>query len=226
MDIVIARYAEDMGWLSELDDLGLSPTNIFLYNKGPPIHPDPRYTTILLDNLGRESHTYLHHVIENYDRLADVTLFLPGSVWSRFDKWSVLCDIAKALSVQAKSAIICHTRRDFIEKEYFFSLNNWVTTNAENRQLHTESQLVPSKIRPLGKWFEHHFPGEDFSTISFWGVLAVSREDIRKRPVEFYKKLLEELNYKDPEVGHYIERSWKTVFSIDNSNVLSDEGHW
>lgn len=224
MDIVIARYAEDMCWLSELDDLGLAPTNIFLYNKGPPIHPDPRYTTIPLDNLGREAHTYLHHVIENYDRLADVTLFLPGSVWTRFDKWSVLYDIAKKLTVKPASYIICHRDKHFLDIDYPFKIDRWAVTNSENRSMNSESQLLPSKIRPLGKWFEHHF-SEEFKAVSFYGIVAVSREDIRKRPVEFYKKLLEEVSHKDTEVVHYLERVWKTVFSIDDAHTLSDQGH-
>ena len=34
---------------------------------------------IKLKNIGREGHTYLSHIINNYDKLADITIFLPGS---------------------------------------------------------------------------------------------------------------------------------------------------
>ena len=38
------------------------------------------YKTINLPNIGREAHTYLYHIINNYDNLADINVFLPGSV--------------------------------------------------------------------------------------------------------------------------------------------------
>ena len=33
-----------------------------------------------LPNVGRESHTYLHHIVANYDHLASVTVFTQGSI--------------------------------------------------------------------------------------------------------------------------------------------------
>jgi hypothetical protein len=33
-----------------------------------------------LDNIGKEGHTYLHHIINNYNNLANVTIFIPGSI--------------------------------------------------------------------------------------------------------------------------------------------------
>ena len=61
-----------------------------MYTKGPvPLERlrelIPRATTnvLRLPNLGRESHTYLHHILENYDELPEVLLLLPGTKKSR-----------------------------------------------------------------------------------------------------------------------------------------------
>lgn len=66
MQIVVAHYRESLDWLESFRD-----RDLVIYEKSPE-HPQA------LPNVGREAHTYLHHILENYDRLADVTVFLQG----------------------------------------------------------------------------------------------------------------------------------------------------
>jgi len=70
-EIVVARYNEDLSWLKNLP----KSIKITIYNKG---NDDIEYSFIKLPNVGRESHTYLHHIINNYDKLADQTIFCQG----------------------------------------------------------------------------------------------------------------------------------------------------
>jgi len=70
-ELVIARYNEDLSWLKKLP----KSIKITIYNKG---NDDIEYPFIKLPNVGRESHTYLYHIIENYDKLADQTIFCQG----------------------------------------------------------------------------------------------------------------------------------------------------
>lgn len=76
-EIVVARYNEDLAWLNKLDDNII----ITVYNKGEnnivKINK-PNVKIIKLPNIGRESHTYLHHIISNYDNLADQIIFCQG----------------------------------------------------------------------------------------------------------------------------------------------------
>jgi hypothetical protein len=67
----------------------------------------------------------------------------------------------------------------------------------------------------LGKWIEARFPGETLTCIGYRGVATASRIDIQKRPREFYEKLIGELQTQNPEVGHYIERAWPLILSVD-----------
>lgn len=46
-------------------------SNVIIYNKGTP----QRCNQILLNNVGREGHTYYKHICDNYDNLADYTFF-------------------------------------------------------------------------------------------------------------------------------------------------------
>ena len=72
MDIVVARYTEDLGWLDAFNGF-----NIFIYNKGRD------GTGIKLDNIGREANTYLYHIVNNYNNLND-SCFLQGNPFHHY----------------------------------------------------------------------------------------------------------------------------------------------
>jgi hypothetical protein len=72
-EIVVARYKENLDWLKKIKKS--KDIKITVYNKGPD---DISINAIKLPNIGRESHTYLYHIINNYDNLADQTIFCQG----------------------------------------------------------------------------------------------------------------------------------------------------
>ena len=49
--------------------------------------------------------------------------------------------------------------------------------------------------------------------MAYYGVFSASRDHIKNRGVDFYRELLRELSVsQNPEVGHYVERSWLAIF--------------
>jgi hypothetical protein len=72
-EIVVARYNENLDWLKKIKKS--KDLKITVYNKG---QDDIDLPFIKLPNIGRESHTYLYHIINNYDNLADQTIFCQG----------------------------------------------------------------------------------------------------------------------------------------------------
>lgn len=219
MDLVVARYEEDISWIKNIpEDLY---TRIIIYNKGSDAKFDfPKSQVISLPNLGRESHTYLYHVIQNYDTLADITFFVPGSAWTRDDKQARVKRIVDYLQKDRTSIIIGYKDNQMIQDAYNFSIDTWTVTNEENRRKNPDSSLTPSVDRPLRNWFEKRFAGDSVNCVSFTGILAVSRDDIRKRPKEFYEGLYLEHSHTNPEVVHYSERVWKNIFSINDENCI------
>jgi len=221
VDLVVARYEEDISWINSI------PKDIYdrviIYNKGGDAEFNiDRSEVKNLPNYGRESHTYLSHVIDNYDNLADLTFFVPGSAWYRDDKKQRVLRIVDYLKNGNKSYIIGHKGDNIINETYNFSIDNWTVTNEANRQKNPDTSLVPSQERPLRNWFNKRFPSEQLSCVTFTGILVASREDIQKRPIEFYRGLLAEHSHTNPEVVHYSERVWKNIFSIDDSNCISE----
>ena len=69
-ELILARYNEDISWIDKVD-----VEKITIYNKG---EDNLKYKYIKLPNIGRESHTYLYHIIENYDNLTELTIFSQG----------------------------------------------------------------------------------------------------------------------------------------------------
>jgi hypothetical protein len=84
VDVVLARYDEDLSWLAEETILSQPGMRTLVYGKSenakaPSSLPD-HTKLIVLPNVGRESHSYLHHVVEHYDDLADWTVFSQAGV--------------------------------------------------------------------------------------------------------------------------------------------------
>jgi hypothetical protein len=215
VDIVISRYEEDLSWLNKIKPSEYS--KLYIYNKGSPISvPLPNVHMESLPNLGRESHTYFHHVINNYNNLADMTFFLPGSLWALDSKKLKFFRILSSIKSDFRSTILGHTDKLFIDGQRDFTIDSYTITNEENRKNNPDTSLHRSDYRPLNKWFTKHFPKEEPSCISFNGIMAVTQESIQKHPIEFYQNLLAEHSFKNAEVVHYSERTWKNIFSIDN----------
>jgi len=72
-EIVVARYNENLDWIKKIKKS--KDLKITVYNKGKD---DIDVPFIQLPNIGRESHTYLYHIINNYDNLANQTIFCQG----------------------------------------------------------------------------------------------------------------------------------------------------
>lgn len=82
MDLVIARYSEKVDWLLEVPE----NINIILYNKGEddiPGRVQKRLDRLVkLRNFGRESETYLHHMLHADLPSGGSTIFCQGDPFS------------------------------------------------------------------------------------------------------------------------------------------------
>lgn len=73
MTMVVARYNENLDWLKTV------PWNYIVFNKGRKNLPKWIKNAIKLPNIGREAHTYLTFIVDNYDHLPDYTMFVQGN---------------------------------------------------------------------------------------------------------------------------------------------------
>ena len=78
--MVLARCNENLDWWFNSSVRKLI-NRTFVYNKGGPITipNEPSNFIEEMPNAGRESSTYIHHIIKHYDDLGDYTIFLQGN---------------------------------------------------------------------------------------------------------------------------------------------------
>jgi len=96
-----------------------------------------------------------------------------------------------------------------------FQLDEYVASNPKN-QADAEGAmrtLKPAPVRPFGPWFKRLWPDLHRVVVCWTSIFAVNRAHITHHPLAYYQRLEAMLNdHPNPEVGHYMERSWGAVF--------------
>lgn len=213
IEIVISRYNENLEWLNEY------PFNEFtytVYNKGvnSDFEKNRVNKIITLPNVGRCDHTYLYHIVKNYNNLANITVFFPGSIHLPNKKGKAINILERIKNNKYQSAIfVGEYTVNLKEKFYNFKLDHWSPSDTDNAKLCTNNNLYPCLVRPFGKWYQLHFGNLIVNHYSINSLFSIDKRDILKHPKSRYTFLLKQLGVHDnPEVGHYIERSWSAIF--------------
>jgi hypothetical protein len=69
VEVVVSAYREDLSWLPALQTRRLvgDAAMLQVYAKHVDTRVPSGIPSIALPNVGRCDHTYLHHIVENYD---------------------------------------------------------------------------------------------------------------------------------------------------------------
>ena len=210
-----------MTWLNNLGDF--PDRNVYIYNKlKGSTYAKSRFRNEFLENIGKCDHTYLAHVIKNYDRLAEFTLFITP----HYDE--------HVISEQRNESVLnffskCNQARDYVDANEYFSLacNNYICKNF--RLAHWDSRLKPNKDNlTFGDWmlknvepkFENYVRRHGLY-YTFGGTFCVEKKYILSRPLSFYVKLMEQFDVNDSEVAHFFERAWFYIFNLHKIDKLA-----
>jgi hypothetical protein len=210
--IVLSRYKENVGWVCDYDDEDLQ---IFIYNKGITSSnvKSKNIKTINRPNLGRESESFLYHIVENYDNLSDLIVFTQA--WP-FDNIPSFFDYIDNDLMLEKA------------ENYFNWYGEKYKTCDENGapEIYPISSGHPNKFnRTLKIIYEETFEKECPKEIRFKsnGSFCVTKDLVLKNKKEIYEKLIKFLIYEEqvdydgifkynPYEGHIIERMWGLIF--------------
>ena len=207
--IVIARYNEDLSWVKSVH---WGDSQVFIYNKGQKIDElFPSCVTIIdLDNIGRETHTYLHHIVNNYGELPEKIIFTqahPDDHVSENFKSDFLdfLNSSDGFKYFSKNVLEMGIDPDGVEESGILNGALW----RNKHSLRSCCVTVPFELIPQiesKKWI--------FGTGAIFGV---SRELISKNSKEFYQRCIDILNKSsdivNPPEGHAFERSWYLIFN-------------
>ncbi|MHC1789077.1 DUF3431 domain-containing protein [Solidesulfovibrio sp.] len=204
VEVVVARYREDVAWTARL---GLPVT---IYDKsGAP-------GELALPNIGRESHTYLTHIVRRYDALAGHTVFVQGAPFDHMPPGTTAESFAERIRQNVRLGL------DFTGFAFFKLKCDRLGRPHQMAEaaLHGRRPGFGKDI-PVGAVYEQLFAGpvpERFLVTAPAGMLFVSSRRILARPLDFYRCALE-IVAADPDdagnTGHAFERLWPVIFNGD-----------
>lgn len=199
--IVIARHEENLEWILEKK---YGPANVIIYNKGKREITDcvsKDYVIVSLPNVGREAHTYLTYILQHYDRLPAVVHFTQGGIDDHGDRMQ--CELFNFTGMYSENTTYAYFTEGLSADA---RIGNYLG-----------SDVSPSEVNGI-TWFSRYVNphinlAEEKIHMWYAGIFSVKREMILKRPRSYYEMLYGQLQYDvNPEVGHFIERSWFYIF--------------
>jgi hypothetical protein len=190
-EIVVASYKEPMNWLRHLpkeDDRQYKLTVSNSNNRDSIPFAD---RTTLIENAGREAGHYLRFIIDNYDDLLPVTVFLQADPWPH--SFSYVDDLLEIL---------------------------YGTPNFEHPMCYlgatyggggvpVQKYTLTDHILRLG-WGSTPYPAG--TPIQIGAQFYVKKDTILKRPKEHYEGIYSASFDPDISLGHALEGHWGRVF--------------
>lgn len=200
--IVVAKYNEDISWISKID----KDIKRYVYNKGQ----DDLLNSIRLPNIGREAHTYLVHITENYYNLDDFLIFTQGNPFDHVPDISQFNELGNTIGYQS-----------FVKL-----FGNYIKGEIISAKLHPARRL---RANPSNQWMQFSSKSEitpnylhqrlfgtdikDDTWVSTNAIFSIDKETILKHDKEVYIYLLELFNRQDQNwMAYVLEYFWTLLF--------------
>lgn len=193
IELVVARHEEDLAWLRRVP----RGVKVTVYEKGAGAP-----NAVPLPNIGREAHTYLHHLVERYDTLAAWTVFCQGRPFDHVPdfhrKLRKLTAVAPNEGFEWWGFVI--DQDDRIGSRLFM---DW-SKNTDRRRLDMATFWAALWSEPCPEAFTF-FLGAHF---------GVSAALARRQPRSFYEQA-RQISATMPDAAHCFERCWDRVFGVN-----------
>ena len=192
VNIIIARYQEDISWSDQYSDYRT------IYNKGDTLNCE----STSLPLIGREAYTYMYHVVNNYNNLADHTVFSQGHPFDHAPSFHEVVDNL-LINGQQENFVWLSTRL----------IDSSLNENKDNYLYGYEMNFEDNFFKIFkDKKVKHSF------TFGAGAEFIVSKESIQKRTLDFYRNILsliEEENDINGPLPYQLERYWRLIFDYD-----------
>ena len=162
----------------------------------------PNCKQIMSDNIGREGHSYLTHIINNYDNLADLTIFMQDDFYNHLFRLSYFFD----------------KLNENMDKEFYQFPCSWRVGDGYSTfsrpVINGYVDLITTQpdsfsVKKFAEKFELNLPSHYVSeTCAFF---FVKKERILRHSKEKYKNILDWLLTFDGN-GYTLEHAWTIVF--------------
>lgn len=177
--------------------------NIYIYSLVDINDPTSALPNVIrVNDKGTEVMLYLYHIVNNYNNLANSTIFVTDKDLVTNETRNLITNLIEKSFADSKNYY-------YLKYENFQDIYSFSTQDNDN------------KIKPYGKWFNLRFSDVRFDYITIYNMLAIRKTNIYNRTLEFYKQLLNDS--KNPELELYISKSWCAIFQSFNieNNVIN-----
>ena len=205
--VVLARYDEDVSWIQ--DYAQRTDVKFIVYNKGEPltgsVQSSQNVDIIPIRNLGLEAGTYLHHIVHNYDNLAELTVFLQAAEPTHIPPGHLYPGV---------------TFEDYLKKPLYVPT---ILVTADMKEVSyrkgyhgfgpVEASFNPCPADGLDRWF-------NFGPFSYWDIVQGRR--IKEQSAEFptLESMWSSLLPRIPYPKHAIAMSHGAQFSVSRQNIV------
>jgi hypothetical protein len=197
--LIISRYKENVDWIQNIYNF---VEKIFIYNKNNENDiknlQDKKISVINLPNIGRESNSYLYHIVNNYEDLQNHNIFLQGNPYDHCKNLDyTLNEISK-----------------YSDDNIFLPLNKVVVENNKSkyRKTHPHTNGLPIEYF-MNILFNIKTDPLETILVNYGAQFIVSKNIIQKRSRSFYDFLLKLNSRKNSTLEPYIfERLWLYIF--------------
>jgi hypothetical protein len=194
-ELVVSYYKENLTWLNNVKDY-----KITIYNKSGIDIPN----TIRLENIGREMHTYFHHIVTNYDNLSDWVFFTQGEPFDHVKNYDWILDVfPNSLGYSKLNVDDCHFFTNGIFKNMLVSLS-------DGRPHH-------NPVLNINSLWQELFVTPPVNQYPFVAgcLFCVTKEQIRMRDISFYEKCVKITEEREQSPWEF-ERM---MFYVFNKNI-------
>lgn len=214
LQLVIARYKESVAWLPEAD------LPAIVYDKSG----DAPSGHIPLPNVGRESHTYLQHILGSYPDFPGHTAFLQADPFMHLPQGMDAAELGQELRRLAARGV------PFKGLAYYSLKCDRLGRPHDLKEPHSKGKWPGwGRDIPVGEVYAELFAGavpERYHARGAAGCFIVSRERLLSRPMALYQRALD-IVLADPRdernTGHAFERLWSLIF---NGHAVLHEGRY
>mmetsp|Transcript_66810 Transcript_66810/g.201701 ORF Transcript_66810/g.201701 Transcript_66810/m.201701 type:complete len:544 (+) Transcript_66810:79-1710(+) len=219
LDLVVATYSANLDWVDAT--LRQMPgARLRLYCKGN-VSQDPR--CIRMENVGTEEYAYFTHILDNWDNLADITIFtidnMQNAAHYKPTNWECLQGVVQRFnSAEKQGSFHGYHAVSYFPLSGRYDISKYHASAGEEKV-----DLCRPSASPYGNWYRRFINPSDpwlrrvnCTTASMHGIFAVTKDRIRRHPKSRYSDLLREVElcrgFNAFVAGHYMERSWAPMF--------------
>jgi len=190
VNIVVSKYNENIEWTKKINH------KVTIYDKSE----NPVQGSIKLKNVGREGETFLYHIVNNYDNLDDVTVFLQGNP---FEHLQLLVGWRAHLTPEEIDIVI-----DKINTE----INDSCDFTTFYQVLYNDPSRV-NGVNTSEACIKYYGEKYDYYTVSPGAQYIVPKKYILSRPLEFWKKLHTAMYNNETLNGYCQEQLWYLAYN-------------